>query len=63
MVFNIDWFEAYENYKYKVGVICLALLSLPCNIHYKRGNIILVGIIPGPSEPSIHVNIHILLHL
>ena len=59
MVLNIDWFEAYENYKYKVSVIYLALLNLPRNIRYKRENIILVGIIPGPSEPSMHSYQHI----
>ena len=59
MVLNIDWFEAYENYKYKVGVIYLALLNLPRNIRYKRENIILVGIIPGPAEPSIHINTYL----
>ena len=59
MVLNIDWFEAYEHYKYKVGVIYLALLNLPRNIRYKRENIILVGIIPGPGEPSIHINTYL----
>ena len=40
-------------------MIYLALLNLPQNIRYKRENIILVGIIPGPAEPSIHINTYL----
>lgn len=59
VVLNIDWFEAYEHYKYKVGVLYLSLLNLPRNIRYKRENIILVGITPGPGEPSLHINTYL----
>lgn len=59
VIFNIDWFQPYEHYKYSVGVIYLALLNLPRGVRYKRENIILVGIIPGPSEPSLHINTYL----
>ena len=41
--------------EYKVGVIYLAVLNLPRDMRYKRENIV-VGIIPGPSEPSTTIN-------
>ena len=53
---NIDWFEPFEHITYTVGVIYLALLNLPRSVRYKRENIILVGIIPGPAEPSLSMN-------
>ncbi len=34
-------------------VIYLALLNLPQEVRYKRENIILVGLIPGPKEPLV----------
>lgn len=56
LILNIDWFQPYKLTNYSVGVIFLAVMNLPRNIRYKRENIILVGIIPGPSEPSHDLN-------
>ena len=56
LILNIDWFQPYKLTNYSVGVIFLAVMNLPRNIRYKRENMILVGIIPGPSEPHHHLN-------
>ena len=56
LILNIDWFQPYKLTNYSVGVIFLAVMNLPRTIRYKRENIILVGIIPGPSEPSHDLN-------
>ena len=37
-------------------MIFLAVLNLPREMRYKRENIIVVGIIPGPSEPPTTIN-------
>lgn len=51
---NIDWFQPYKHLNYSVGVIYLTIMNLPRSLRYKRENILLVGIIPGPHEPSIN---------
>ena len=56
LTLNIDWFQPFKLTNYSVGVIFLAVMNLPRDIRYKRENIILVGIIPGPSEPSHDLN-------
>ena len=56
LMLNVDWFQPFEHYTYSVGVIYLVLLNLPRAVRYKRENIILVGIIPGPSEPHLTMN-------
>ena len=56
LLLNVDWLQPYKHLQYKVGVIYLAILNLPRSIRYKRENIILVGIIPGPSEPHLTIN-------
>ena len=53
---NIDWFQPYKLTTSSVGVIFLSIMNLPLSIRYKRGNIILIGLIPGPSEPTHDVN-------
>ena len=49
---NVDWFQPFKHSPYSVGVIYLDLMNLPRGERYKRENIIVVGIIPGPGEPS-----------
>ena len=51
LMMNIDWFEPYDHTICAVGVIYLTIMNLPRSIRYKLENIIIVSIIPGPSEP------------
>jgi hypothetical protein len=53
---NVDWFQPYKHVQYSVGVIYLAVLNLPRRLRYRRENMIIVGIIPGPHEHSICIN-------
>ena len=53
---NLDWFQPYDNTQYSVGVLYMSLLNLPPEKRYKEENIIILGIIPGPTEPKKHVN-------
>ena len=49
---NIDWFNPYEHTQYSIGAIYLTILNLPRDERYKIENTILVGLIPGPTEPK-----------
>ena len=53
---NIDWFKPYKHRTYSIGVMYLVFMNLPRNIRFKRENVILIGLIPGPSEPPLHIN-------
>ena len=59
LMLNIDWFQPYSHTISSVGVIYLTILNLPCHIRSKRENNILLGIIPGPNEPSHDVNTYL----
>lgn len=52
LMMNVDWFQPFKHSPYSVGVIYLAFMNLPRGERYRRENIIVVGIIPGPGEPS-----------
>lgn len=56
LLMNVDWFQPFEHTVYSVGVIYITFLNLPRLVRFKRENIIIVGIIPGPREPSLHMN-------
>lgn len=56
LMLNCDWFLPFEFTEYSVGVLYVVILNLPLAVKLKPENLIVVGIIPGPSEPSEHIN-------
>ena len=56
LTLNVDWFQPFTRTQYSVGAIYLTIQNLPRSQRYKEENVILVGIIPGPSEPSLTIN-------
>lgn len=53
---NVDWFQPFTHTEYSVGVIYLTIQNLPRNERFKEENVILVGLIPGPTEPNLVMN-------
>ena len=59
LVSNIDWFQSFKHINYSIGVIFVVILNLPRAVRYKRKNLIIVGLIPGPTEPPKTVNTYL----
>jgi hypothetical protein len=53
---NVDWFQSFTHISDSVGALCLIVLNLPREERLKKENMTLVGIIPGPHEPSLNIN-------
>ena len=56
LMLNVDWMQPFEHTTYSVGVMYLVLMNLPRHERFKRENVILVGLIPCPSEPQLNIN-------
>ena len=56
LTLNIDWFQPFTHIEYSIGAIYLAIQNLPRSERFKEENIILAGVLPGPSEPKLSVN-------
>ena len=56
LMLNIDWFRPYKHTPYSVGAVYMVITNLPQSERFKKENLILVGIVPGPSEPPLHMN-------
>ena len=53
---NVDWLQPFKHIPYSVGVMYVVVTNLPRSDRFKEENVILVGIIPVPSEPSLNIN-------
>lgn len=53
---NIDWFQPFKHTKHAEGAAYLTILNLPREERYLQENMILLGVIPGPKEPSLTMN-------
>lgn len=56
---NMDFFQPYKHINYSVGAIYLTIMNLPRTVRYNQENVILVGLIPGPHEPSHDINTYL----
>ena len=51
---NLDWFQPYEGTAHSTGVIYAAICNLPRDMRFRRENMLILGILPGPNEVSLH---------
>ena len=56
LMLNIDWFKPFKHTPASVGAMYVTIMNLPYDQRFKRENVILLGIIPGPSEPKRDLN-------
>ena len=56
LMINIDWFQPFKHTQYSIGVVYLVVLNLPRHLRFRRENMILCGLIPGPHEPKGNIN-------
>jgi len=59
LMLNTDWFNPFDETQYSVGAIYLVVQNLPRSERFKAENIILIGLIPGPTEPSKTMNTYL----
>ena len=53
---NVDWFRPFQHTQHSEGAIYMTIMNLPRKERFLQENVILVGMIPGPSEPSLYIN-------
>ena len=49
---NVDWFQPFKHSTYSAGAVYISILNLPRSERFKKENVLLCGIIPGPHEPK-----------
>lgn len=54
LMLNLDWFQPYKSTIHSTGVIYASICNLPRDIRFKRENLLILGLLPGPDEVSLH---------
>jgi hypothetical protein len=54
LMLNLDWFQPFEGTIHSTGAIYAAICNLPRDIRFRRENLLLLGLLPGPNEVSLH---------
>ncbi|CAB4444917.1 unnamed protein product [Rhizophagus irregularis] len=54
LMLNLDWFQPYDGVVHSTGVIYAAICNLPRDMRFKRKNMLVLGLLPGPNEVSLH---------
>jgi hypothetical protein len=54
LMLNLDWFQPFDGISHNTGVIYTAICNLPRDMRFKRENMLILGILPGPDEVSLH---------
>ena len=52
----MDWLKPFKQSEYKVAALMLSVLNLPRRERFRKKWTMIVGIIPCPTEPKIHLN-------
>ena len=61
LMINLDWFQPYERTVYSTGVLYATICNLLRDVHFLPKNMLILGILPGPNEVSLHRINHYLL--
>lgn len=57
---NFDFFQPFKHSPYSLGAIYMVILNLPRTQRFKEENVMLLGVIPGPTEPKKNINSYLL---
>ena len=56
LLLNVDWFKPFDRSEYKVSALMMSVINLPRNERFKKRWTMVLGIIPGPTEPKGNIN-------
>src|SRR5204863_546950 len=61
LMLNLDWFQPFDGTSHSTGVLYAAICNVPRDIRFKRENLLIISILPGPNEVSLHKINHYLV--
>ena len=56
LLLNVDWFKPFDRSEYKVSALMMSVINLSISERFKKRWTMVLGIIPGPTEPKGNIN-------
>ena len=56
LLLNVDWFKPFKRSEYVVSAIMMTFLNLPREVRFRKEWTMVLGVIPGPTEPKGNIN-------
>ena len=54
IMINLDWFQPFDSASYSTGTIYGVICNLPCEVRFKKKNMLILALLPGPNEVKLH---------
>ncbi len=54
IMINLDWFQPFDSASYSTGAIYGVICNLPREVRFKKENMLILALLPGPNEVKLH---------
>jgi hypothetical protein len=54
IMINLDWFQPFDSASYSTGAIYGVICNLPREVRFKKENMLILALLPGPDEVKLH---------
>src|SRR6058998_501043 len=54
IMINLDWFQPFDSASYSTGAIYGVICNLPREVRFKKENMLILVLLPGPNEVKLH---------
>lgn len=54
IMINLDWFQPFDSATYSTGAIYGVICNLPREVRFKKENMLILALLPGPNEVKLH---------
>ena len=54
IMINLDWFQPFDSASYSTGAIYGMICNLPREVRFKKENMLILALLPGPDEVKLH---------
>jgi len=61
IMINLDWFQLFDLAMYSCGAIYGVICNLPCEVRFKKENMLTLGLLPGSHEVKLYKINHYLM--
>src|SRR5439155_4350437 len=63
IMINLDWFQPFDSASYSTGAIYGMICNLPRKVRFKKENMLILALLPGPNKVKLHKINHYLARL